>query len=197
MPGDANRDRRPHGNDQMHDETTTTNGTPRLTDGAAPAAARKGRTPRKGRAAAGSVTVTTHTPAPGQGSNPAAAPLTRWARSGVFLSLGLSGLLNGYANAEHATPGMAPAGWALGLCVPALVLILSRVAGGCYLRGRRGLGVCGGAVALALLGLSVRHCAHTFAALTGADMFSAVLWAIGVDAGLVVCELATLGRKGK
>lgn len=180
-----------------HDATTTTNGTVnRLTDGAElRPAARKGRTPRKPRAAAGSVTVTTHTPA--TGSNPAADPLTRWARSGVFLSLGLSGLLNGYANAEHATPGMAPAGWALGLCVPALVLILSRVAGGCYLRGRRGLGVCGGAVALALLGLSVRHCAHTFAALTGADMFSAVLWAIGVDAGLVVCELATLGRKGK
>lgn len=176
--------------------TDTATTTDRIgTDGAALATGRKPRT-RKPRAL--TATVTTHTPAtPAPGSNPAADPLTRWARAGVGLSLGLSGLLNGYANAEHAVAGMAWAGWGLGLCVPALVLILSRVSGGCYLRGRRALGLAGGAVALALLGLSVRHCAHTFAALTGADMVSAVLWAIGVDVGLVVCELATVGKRGR
>jgi hypothetical protein len=121
----------------------------------------------------------------------------RWAKAGIGLSVGLSALLNGWANAEHCAPGMAWAGWGLGLCVPALVLILARVAGGAWLRGRRGLGLAGAAVVVALLGLSVRHCAHTFAALTGADGWSATAWAIGVDAGLIVCELFTINRRGK
>lgn len=194
--------------------TTTTNGTPArlatddearafltavaadptLDDAPAGRTPRKARAPRKARTPAATPTTTTSTPAT---STPPADPLHRWARAGVFLSLGLSGLLNGHANAAHCAEGMAGAGWGLGLCVPALVLILSRVAGGAWLRGRRGLGAAGGLVAVALLALSVRHCAATFAALTGADMMSAVLWAIGVDAGLVVCELATLNRKGK
>lgn len=178
----------------------TMNGTGRAgSDGASLTPARppaKPRTRKLRQGGALAVTTTTGGPA-APGNTPAADPLTRWARAGVGLSLGLSGLLNGFANAEHCAPGMGWAGWGLGLCVPALVLILSRVAGGAYLRGRRGLGLCGGAVALALLGLSVRHCAHTFAALTGADVWSATLWAVGVDAGLVVCELATLSRKGK
>lgn len=140
-------------------------------------------------------------PARKPADKPAAPPgpdsLLRWARAGVALSIGLSALLNGFANAEHSRPGFAVVGWGLGLCVPALILILARVAGGAYLRGRRGLGLCGAAVCVGLLALSVRHCAHTFAVLTGADTVSAILWAIGVDAGLVVCELATLNRRGK
>lgn len=123
--------------------------------------------------------------------------LLQWARAGVFLSIGLSALLNGFANAEHARPGFGVIGWGLGLCVPALILILARVSGGAFLRGRKVLGSAGGFVCVGLLGLSVRHCAHTFAVLTGADTVSAVLWAIGVDAGLVVCELVTLNRRGK
>lgn len=173
---------------------TTTNPTAdRITPAADPVKPARTRKPR----AALAVKTTTGTTTAHTGSSHAADPLTRWARAGVALSLGLSGLLNGYANAEHAVAGMGWAGWGLGLCVPALVLILSRVSGGAYLRGRRVLGAVGGAVALALLALSVRHCAHTFAALTGADMVSAVLWAVGVDAGLVVCELVTLGKRGK
>lgn len=174
------------------DTTTSTPGT----NGTPTAARPRTPRPRKPRAVPPALAVTT-TAGTVSTAPPAADPLTRWARSGVFLSLGLSGLLNGYANAEHAVAGMGWAGWGLGLCVPALVLILSRVSGGAYLRGRRVLGSVGGAVALALLALSVRHCAHTFAALTGADMVSAVLWAVGVDAGLVVCELVTLGKRGK
>lgn len=154
--------------------------------------------PRKPRAAALVVTSATHEPTRGAGrpaAPPTRDPLTTWAKAGIGLTVGLSALLNGYANAEHCAPGMAWAGWGLGLCVPALVLILARVAGGAYLRGRRALGLIGAAVVLALLGLSVRHCAHTFAALTGADWMSAVAWAVGVDAGLVVCELVTVSRR--
>lgn len=175
------------------DTTTTTSNGRMGTDGATLTAGPKPTRTRKPRA----LTVKTTTGAALAAPSHTADPLTRWARAGVALSLGLSGLLNGYANAEHAVAGMGWAGWGLGLCVPALVLILSRVSGGAYLRGRRILGAVGGTVALALLALSVRHCAHTFAALTGADMVSAVLWAVGVDAGLVVCELVTLGKRGK
>jgi hypothetical protein len=130
-------------------------------------------------------------------TTPAHDPLMSWARAGVGLCLTLSAGLNGWANAEHCAPGMGAAGWALGVCVPGLVLILSRVSGGAWQRGRRGLGATGAAVVLLLLALSVKHCAHTFAQLTGSDAVSAVLWAIGVDVGLVVCELFTLNRKGR
>ena len=157
-------------------------------------AGRKPRT-RKPKPSPLTATVTTHVPAPG--SNPPADALLTWARAGVGLTMALSAGLNGYANAEHCAAGMAWAGWTLGVCVPALVLILSRVAGGAYLRGRRGVGLVGAAVVLLLLALSVRHCAHTFAALTGSDTASAVLWAIGVDVGLVVCELVTLNKRGR
>lgn len=151
---------------------------------------------RRTRPAAG-LTLTTAAARPKGAQVALGDPLLTWAKAGIGLTLALSAGLNGWANAEHCAAGMGWAGWALGACVPALVLILSRVAGGAYLRGRKGLGLTGAAVVALLLALSVRHCAHTFSALTGADGWSAVAWAIGVDVGLVVCELYTLNRKGR
>jgi hypothetical protein len=127
---------------------------------------------------------------------PAAAgrdPLQMWANAGIGLTLALSGVLNGYANAE-ASP-VAWAGWLMGMCVPALVLILSRVGGLAWKRGRRNLAKGCGAVALALLVLSVWHCAVSVAALTGSPLVLGVLMAIGIDCGLVACELATIDRR--
>lgn len=193
-------------------EQGTTNGAPRVASMAEARAflaalpdddkpARKPRARKAPRTDAGGLVLTTTTHEPRAAGRPTVAPsadpLMRWAKAGIGLTVGLSALLNGYANAEHCAPGMAWAGWGLGICVPALVLILARVAGGAWLRGRRILGAAGAAVVLALLGLSVRHCAHTFAALTGSDGWSATAWAIGVDAGLVVCELVTITRRGK
>jgi hypothetical protein len=120
--------------------------------------------------------------------------LRPWAYAGIGLSISLSAVLNGFANAQHAP--IPWAGWILGLWVPALVLVFARAGGVCYARGWRNLAAATGLVVLALLALSVSHCARSFVLLTGADTVSSVLMAIGIDAGLVCCELMTV-RKGK
>lgn len=119
--------------------------------------------------------------------------LKAWAYSGVGLTLTLSGALNGLAFAEHApSVGM---GWALGVSIPALVLIFSRVSALLYQHGRRALAYCGAAATLSVLLLSVQHCAASIARLTGETMALAALMALAIDAGLVVCELATVRAK--
>lgn len=122
-----------------------------------------------------------------------ADPLLKWAHVGIALSVVLSAGLNGYANAQHATVPWA--GWLIGFWVPALVIVFARVAGGSWVRGWRVLAMLGAAVVLALLALSVSHCARAFAQLTGADGLSSILMAIGIDCGLVVCELMTVSAK--
>jgi hypothetical protein len=122
-------------------------------------------------------------------------PLMRWAYAGILLAVTMSAGLNGYCNAQHAAVPWA--GWVLGILVPALVLVLARLAGGSWARGWRALAYFSGAVGVALLALSVSHCAKAFAELTGADLVSAYLMAVGIDCGLVACELMTIGRKGK
>lgn len=119
--------------------------------------------------------------------------LMRWARWGITLSVVLSAGLNGYANAELAAVPVA--GWVIGVWVPILVVILARVAGGCRVRGWNGLAGAGAAVVVALLALSVSHCARAFHVLTGCDYLSSVLMAVGIDCGLVVCELVTVSAK--
>ena len=47
----------------------------------------------------------------------------RWAYTGVGLMAVMSAGLNGYANAQEAT--VAWAGWAMGIAIPVLVLILA------------------------------------------------------------------------
>lgn len=121
--------------------------------------------------------------------------LNRWAHVGIGLSIGMSAGLNGFANAQHAQYPVA--GWALGILVPALVVVLARVSGGAFARGWRQLALAGALVCVSLLGLSVSHCARAFAALTGADYLSAVMMAVGIDCGLVVCELMTITKKGR
>lgn len=120
-------------------------------------------------------------------------PLIRWAHWGIGLSVILSAGLNGYANAEMASVPWA--GWVIGIWVPALVIVLARVAGGCHVRGWKGLAAAGAFVVVALLALSVSHCARAFHLLTGCDYVSSVLMAVGIDCGLVVCELMTVSAK--
>lgn len=112
----------------------------------------------------------------------------RWvAMGGVGLTATLSAALNGYNYAQHAPSPWA--GWALGVAIPALILILGRV-----WAGRRGMlaGWVAMVAGLGLLALSVGHCAASIAAVTGSSMWLAVPLAVAIDAGLVACELALL-----
>ena len=121
----------------------------------------------------------------------AAAPAVKpWAYCGVGLTLGLSGWLNGLAFSASAP---VPAhGWALGLAIPAGVLVFSRVAALLYAAGRRGLAYAGAVACLSMLLLSVQHVAVSIARLTGEPVGLAALMALAIDLGLVVCELATV-----
>lgn len=116
-----------------------------------------------------------------------------WSYAGVGVTLGLSGWLNGMAFAERAPS--AASGWALGIAIPALVLIFSRVGALLWALNRRQLAWCAAAATVSILMLSVQHCAVSIARLTGEHVALAALMALAVDAGLVVCELATIRAK--
>lgn len=120
----------------------------------------------------------------------ASCDVHQWAHAGAGVTLTMSALLNGYANSQHATVYWA--GWAMGLAIPAIVLILSRVAGLNYRSGKRQLAYAGAIVGCGLLLLSVWHCATSIAMLTGSSILLAVPLAIAIDAGLVYCEINTL-----
>ena len=65
------------------------------------------------------------------------------------------------------------------------------------LSGARKLALGVGAVGTGLLALSVTHCTEAISLLTGAHWAAAGLMAIGIDAGMVVCEAAELAGRGK
>ena len=113
-----------------------------------------------------------------------------WAYGGVSLMGVMSMGLNGYANAQHAT--VAWPGWAMGIAVPCIVLIVARVAGLKYKSGKRIAAKMGAGVIAALLLLSVWHCATSIALLTGSHIVLALPMAVAIDCGLVYCEYATL-----
>ena len=64
------------------------------------------------------------------------------------------------------------------------------------LTARRRIALAVGAVGTFVLALSVWHCTEALSALTGSPVFLAMLLAIGIDAGMVVCELAGLASAG-
>lgn len=113
-----------------------------------------------------------------------------WSYVGVGTTLSLSAWLNGLAFEERASS--AAAGWVLGLMVPILVLVFARVSALLWGRGQRWLAGVGGCAVLSILALSVQHLAGSISRLTGEAGWTAALMAVAVDAGLVVCELATV-----
>jgi hypothetical protein len=102
----------------------------------------------------------------------------------------LSAGLNGYANAQHSP--VAWPGWLMGLAVPVIVLTLAKVAGEKWRAGQRRVGGLAGASGVALLFLSVWHCANSIALLTGSPLALAMPMAVAIDCGLVACEIALI-----
>lgn len=118
------------------------------------------------------------------------ASVGTWATFGVVFTLILSACLNGYANAQHAP--VALAGWLMGIAVPVLVLVLSKVAGEKWKAAQFGVAYFAGTSGLALLFMSVYHCSESIALLTGSGLVLAVPMAIAIDCGLVACEVALI-----
>jgi cell division protein FtsW (lipid II flippase) len=116
--------------------------------------------------------------------------LHTYAVAGVGVMAILSALLNGYANAQHAS--IAWAGWGMGLVIPAIILILGKVASLLYKRGYRRGSIITGLVGIGLLFLSVWHCASSIAELTGSHLWLALPMAVAIDCGFVCCEVASL-----
>lgn len=113
-----------------------------------------------------------------------------YAMAGVGLMAVLSALLNGYANAQHAE--IAWAGWGMGLVIPAIILILGKVASLLHKRRQKRAAYITGGVGVGLLLLSVWHCATSIAALTGSPIMLALPMAVAIDCGFVCCEVAAL-----
>lgn len=121
-----------------------------------------------------------------------AGSVAKWAAFGVIFTLALSAMLNGYANAQHSP--VAWAGWLMGLSVPVLVLVLSKVAGEKYRAGQRPVAWFAAASGVALLILSVWHCSQSIALLTGSPVALAMPMAVAIDCGLVACEIALISE---
>ena len=80
----------------------------------------------------------------------------------------------------------------MGLSVPVIVLTLGKVSGDKYKRGHRPEAAVTATAGVALLLLSVWHCATSIAGLTGSELHLAIPMALAVDLGLVGCEVSLL-----
>jgi len=116
--------------------------------------------------------------------------LTCYANAGVGVMAVLSALLNGYANATHAE--VAWAGWAMGLVIPVIILVLGKVASLLWKRGEGRAAQITAGVGVGLLFLSVWHCATSIAALTGSPLVLSLPMAVAIDCGFVCCEWAAM-----
>ena len=115
------------------------------------------------------------------------------AKAGVALMGIMSMGLNGWANAQHSP--IPAAGWAMGVAIPCIVLLISRVAAAKWQAGRDRDAKIGAGIIASLLVLSVWHCATSIAALTGSHIVLAVPMAVAIDCGLVYCEWAVVAAK--
>lgn len=139
------------------------------------------------------VTSTAAKPEPATTPKPTANLSTvRWATFGVVFMCVLSAGLNGYANAQHSP--IAILGWMMGVSIPVIVLTLAKVCGEKYRDGQRSMAYLAGGSGVALLVLSVWHCAESIAIITGSPVLLAFPLALAIDAGLISCELALISE---
>jgi len=94
---------------------------------------------------------------------------------------------------DRAPKGFAPIAIGLGLTLVNLVAIPVT---NCSANPARSLGVAwfAGGSRIALLFLSVHHCSQSIAALTGSPVALALPMSIGIDCGLVACEVALISE---
>jgi drug/metabolite transporter (DMT)-like permease len=118
--------------------------------------------------------------------------LNRWATAYVALSAVMSMVLNAMANGHHAREGQVWMAYAMGALIPVLVLLLGRVAGLLHRRKKPRMSKCVGGIGVVLLLLSVFHCTESIGALTGSNWVLAAALAIGIDCGLVACEVVSV-----
>ncbi len=118
--------------------------------------------------------------------------LNRWATAYVVLSAAMSMVLNAMANANHAQSGQVWLAVLLGSLIPILVLLLGRVAGLLHRRKKPRLAYSVGGIGVVLLMLSVFHCTESVSMLTGSNWLLAAALAIGIDCGLVACEVVSV-----
>ena len=81
----------------------------------------------------------------------------------------------------------------LGIGIPAMTLALSYIGGSLWYTGRTGLALAAGALVLCVLAVSLTHVARAIREVSGTEVWLSWAMAIAIDAGLVVCELATVG----
>ena len=118
-----------------------------------------------------------------------------WGSRYVLLACVLSSGLNCWANVDlcgSPALGAQVAAGGLGAIVPVLVWLLGKIAGHAYRAGRRPVCWAVGAAGVALLSLSVWHCAHAIALLTGGGLVLSGLMAVGIDYGLIASEVAAI-----
>jgi hypothetical protein len=119
----------------------------------------------------------------------------KWGTRYVVAACVLSSGLNAWANVDMCgSDSVLACGAAAGLgaVVPGLVWMLGHVAGHAYRAGRRYLACAVGAAGVALLVLSIWHCAHAIALLTGGGIALSGLLAVGIDYGLIASEVAAV-----
>jgi hypothetical protein len=116
---------------------------------------------------------------------------TRYVWSACVLSSGLNAWANVDMCGSDNVLACASAG-VLGAVVPGLAWMLSKIAGHAYRAGRKRMAIAVGAAAVALLVLSVWHCAHAIALLTGGGVVLSGLLAVGIDYGLVASEVSSV-----
>lgn len=119
----------------------------------------------------------------------------RWGTRYVVAACILSSCLNAWANVDmcgSANVLACTAAGTLGAVVPLLVWMLGRIAGHAYRANKRPLAFAVGAAGVALLALSIWHCAHAIVLLTGGGLVLSGLLAVGIDYGLVASEVASV-----
>lgn len=118
-----------------------------------------------------------------------------WATRYVIAAVVLSACLNAAANVQlcgsTSFAGQLAAG-VLGAVVPLFVWIAGKAAGYAHRAGRNRIAVAVGSAGVCLLVLSIYHCSHALAVLTGSNWFLALLLAVGIDYGLVAAETAAI-----
>lgn len=114
--------------------------------------------------------------------------LHKFAYLGIGLNASLSAFLNGMANASHAE--IPVLGWAIGVTIPAILLVLGKIAGISHKMGYQRFAYTMAVTASLLLFLSVFHCASSLAQLTGSSFVICLPMAIVIDVGFMGCEFA-------